>query len=135
MRSNKQATQLQVTSTFKAGVSGVYAAGQFIVRSRYMEVRAHLGCPYLKAVTESMYTNNHWLFHQKYVPCHRAQVARNQLSILETLPNCVACMTPVDHLWVVDVKFIPIQDPATTNIRELWTTTKVAWFNLSLRVL
>lgn len=127
MRSNKQATQLQVTSTFKEGVSGVYAAGQFILRSRYMEVRAHLGCPYLKAVTKSMYPNSHWLFHQKYVPCHRAQVARNELrSILETLPNCVACITPVDYLWGVDVKFIPIQDPATTNIREIWTSFEMA---------
>lgn len=44
--SNNQAIQLQVTSTFKAVVSGVYAAGQFIVRSRYMEVRAYIGYPY-----------------------------------------------------------------------------------------
>lgn len=87
--------------------------------------------------SKTMYPNNKGLFQDNAL-CIRSKLFRNNIrGILETFdkwcgPSDSLDMSPSENLCDVVKRSICIQDPAPTNIRELWTATEREYISESL---
>jgi hypothetical protein len=92
---------------------------------------------HLQPFMDFMYPHNDGIFQQDNAPCHRAGVVQNWLEEHSgefrrmVWPPRSPDMNPIEHLWDVVERSIRTQNPAPTNIRELWAAIQTAWLNIS----